>query len=80
MRKGSKHSAKTLARMSIGIRRALPDILVEYQDRSMELIEIRPKWRRTDAQSRAKFRAARLWCDHQNIRFRVVGKPATKTG
>jgi hypothetical protein len=53
----------------------LPDLLVWYTDVTVELIEIRPEYRRNDTRTLAKFQAAREWCAdcRRPIQFRVVG-------
>jgi plasmid stability protein len=52
-----------------------PDFLVEYMDGSLELLEIRPEYRRNDPKSLAKFSAGREWCSkHERTAFRVMGR------
>jgi hypothetical protein len=52
-----------------------PDILVEYMDGSLELMEVRPERKRNFPKELAKFAAGREWCSkHEHCVFRVVGR------
>ena len=64
------------------IHRYLPDLLVQYTDKSIELIEIKPENDRHDSRNRAKFEAARNWClrCRREINFKLLGYKELKEG
>jgi len=53
-----------------------PDLLIEYQDKSLELVEIKPEGKlRDDPQTQAKLEAGWKWCSgcRRKVDFRIVG-------
>jgi hypothetical protein len=53
----------------------VPDLLVEYADKRLVLVEIKPDALLDEPENRAKFDAAREWCRGRGIQFQVWGEP-----
>jgi len=51
--------------------RYLPDILVDYLDGSVEVIEVKAECFRNDLKNQAKFKAARKWCAERRCTFSI---------
>lgn len=49
--------------------RYLPDILVEYHDGQIEVIEVKAQCFMNDPRNQAKFRAAQKWCAERRFKF-----------
>jgi hypothetical protein len=55
-------------------RNYIPDFLVEYADGHKELVEIKPSNKLKDPQIKAKFRAAKIYCKKNNLKFVVISR------
>lgn len=62
------------------VHRYLPDVLVEYVDHSLELIEIKPESLQSTPINRAKKLAAEQWCKANQVKFSIVGYRELKYG
>jgi Straboviridae/Kyanoviridae head completion nuclease len=54
------------------IRNYIPDLLVEYADKTKKLIEIKPSRRVSNIKNKKKFAAAIEHCKHSEIEFVIV--------
>ena len=54
-----------------GIHRYIPDIDIVYTDNTREIIEIKPEYLLEDGCNQAKFRAAKEYCDRNDMRYSV---------
>ena len=52
-------------------RRYIPDVIVEYTNGEKDIIEIKPENRINEDINKAKFNAAKLFCDKKGLNFKV---------
>jgi len=53
------------------LRRYRPDILINYIDGSMSLVEIKPQWQMSDNKVKVKIAAGRKYASKKGWRFEV---------
>ena len=54
------------------IRRYYPDFCVTYSDGHVEIIEVKPKRKLTQATVKKKTDAAHAWCTERSITYKIV--------